>query len=100
MSTDDARPAWDPERGTPQPLVQYSASVLDETAARHAGYALVTIDAGPRRAERIVPPAGEAYAFDAGRWARRGEVTVSPTGRSARVWVDGVEIPAPTTSPE
>jgi hypothetical protein len=94
------RPSWDPGQDGPQPLVQYSASVIDETAALHAGYALVTIDAGPRPAERVTPPAGEAYAFNAARWARRVEVTVSPTGRSARVWVDGVEIPAPTTSPE
>jgi len=93
------RPAWDPEQGTAQPLLQYSATVLDEGAGpRHAGYVLVTIDAGPRPSERIVPPAGEDYAFDAARWARRVEVTVSPKGRSARVWVDGREIPLRTTT--
>lgn len=90
-----AGPPWDPEQGIGQPLVQYSADVMGEGMGRHAGYVLVTVDAGPRPAEHVVPPAGEAYAFDAARWARRVEVSVSPTGRSARVWVDGVEIPVP-----
>jgi hypothetical protein len=91
-------PPWTPEDG-PQPLVQYSAEVMPESVGpRHAGYVLVTVDAGPRPCERVVPPAGEAHAFDAARWARRVEVVVSPTGRSARVWVDGVEIPAETSA--
>lgn len=90
---------WHPEQGTAQPLVEYSADVMGENTGRHAGYVLVIVKAGPRPAERVVPPAGEAYAFDAVRWARSVEVTVSPTGRSARVWVDGVEIPTSKETP-
>jgi hypothetical protein len=90
----DAGPPWHPSQIAPQPLVQYSADVMGENMGRHAGYVLVTVDAGPRPPERVIPPAGEAHAFDAARWARRVEVSVSPTGRSARVWVDGREIPA------
>jgi hypothetical protein len=82
------------EDGYDQPLVQYSAWVADETFGRHAGYVRVSVMAGPRPSERIVPPAGEDHAFWATRWARRVEVSVSPKGRSARVWADGVEIPA------
>lgn len=92
-TTDGARPPWSPTDLAPQPLVQYSASVSGENMGRFAGYVLVTVDAGPRGQERVAPPAGEEYAYDRPLWARRVEVTVSPTGRSARVWVDGVEIP-------
>ncbi len=56
------------------------------------GYRGLIIGAGNRGTERIVPPAGEDYAFDRQRWARRVEVSVSPAGRSVRVWVDGVEV--------
>jgi hypothetical protein len=87
------RPNWDPSDLAPQPLVQYSVWVADESFGKHAGYARVTVQAGPRGCERRVPPAGEDHAYDVPLWARRVEVTVSPKGRSARVWVDGVEIP-------
>ena len=43
--------------------------------------------------ERIVPPAGEAYAFDLPLWRRSVEAHISPTGKSVRIWVDGVEVP-------
>lgn len=58
----------------------------------HQGYRQLSITAGRRGVERVVPPAGEEYAFDVQHWARRVEVSVSPTGRSVRVWVDGVEV--------
>lgn len=93
--TDPDREPWHPTDLSPQPLAEYSADVMGENMGRHAGYVHVVVKAGPRPPERIVPPAGEEYAFDAVRWARRVEVLVSPTGRSARVWVDGVEIPPP-----
>lgn len=94
MTDEIVREAWDPESMTHQPLIQYSVTVLDESVGpRYAGYAMVNIDAGPRGCERVVPPAGEEHAYDRPLWARRVEVTVSPKGRSARVWVDGVEIP-------
>lgn len=63
--------------------------------ARARGYRQIQIDAGPRGHERIVPPAGEEYAFDIYHWARRLTLVVSPTGRSVRVWVDGQEIKPP-----
>lgn len=65
----------------------YDLSIL-----RHAGYETVVIGAGSPKVERIVPPAGEDHAFDRVEWKRRVEVSVSPTGRSVRVWVDGQEI--------
>ena len=52
----------------------------------------LTVTAGPLPPKRVVPPAGEDYAFDVVQWKRRVGVYVSPTGRSVRVWVDGVEI--------
>lgn len=56
------------------------------------GYHRLSANAGNRGTRRIVPPAGEAHAFDVPEWARRVEISVSPTGRSVRVWVDGVEV--------
>lgn len=56
------------------------------------GYHGIQVRAGYRRRERVVPPAGEAYAFEVDRWARTVEISVSPTGRSVRVWVDGEEV--------
>lgn len=87
------RPPWFPEQGTPQPLVQYSAEVFEEAhvGKRWAGYVRVTVDAGPRGVEG--PHENPA-------WARRVEVSVSPTGRSARVWVDGREIPMERSAPD
>lgn len=65
--------------------IEYGSYMLD-------GYATMTIAAGNRGTERIVPPAGEEHAYDHQRWARSVQVTVSPTGRSVRVFVDGVEV--------
>lgn len=56
---------------------------------------VVHIDAGNRGTERIVPPAGEKYAFERKLWGRSVEVYVSPTGRSVRVFVDGREVKKP-----
>ena len=50
------------------------------------------VEAGVRTTERVVPPAGDQYAFDRQGWTRRVEVYVSATGRSVRVWVDGEEV--------
>ena len=58
----------------------------------YEGYHVASIDAGPRELVHVVPPAGERYAFDRQEYARRVEVSVSPTGRSVRVWVDGTEV--------
>jgi hypothetical protein len=56
------------------------------------GHREVVVRAGRMKTERIVPPAGEAFAFDREVWPRRVSIAVSPTGRSVRVWVDGVEV--------
>jgi hypothetical protein len=56
------------------------------------GRQVIRTRAGNRGKERIVPPAGDDYAFEVERWARDVEVYVSRTGRSVRVWVDGVEV--------
>jgi hypothetical protein len=65
---------------------------FDLSIAHYDGYRILTVNAGDRGTEEIVPPAGPTYAFTRHRWARRVEVSVSPTGRSVRVFVDGVEI--------
>jgi len=65
---------------------------FDASIAACAGYETFIVRAGYRGKERIVPPAGEDHAFEIERWARRVEVSVSPTGRSVRVWVDGKEV--------
>lgn len=66
----------------------------------HEGATFVVVKAGHRGTERIVPPAGEQYAFDRTLWARRVEVHVSPAGRSTRVFVDGTEIRTKQEDPE
>lgn len=61
----------------------------------HFGYEgreLLTVRLGNDGTQRIVPPAGERFAFDRTIWRRTVECAVSPTGRSVRVWVDGVEV--------
>lgn len=67
-------------------------SQFQEIRASHEGYQLVHLSAGFEGMERVVPPAGEDYAFNVPRYKRRVEVTVSPTGRSVRVFVDGKEV--------
>lgn len=55
-------------------------------------YGAVILQAGWKGTETIVPPAGPEYSFEVDLWARRVEVSISPTGRSVRVWVDGNEV--------
>ena len=50
------------------------------------------VDICPTWVERIVPPAGEDHAFFFQHYKRKVEISVSPTGRSVRIWVDGKEI--------
>lgn len=66
----------------------YKLGILDLGDGRH----VVTVRAGKKTSERIVPPAGEDYAFDIDHWARNVEVYVSAKGRSVRVYIDGLEI--------
>lgn len=65
---------------------------FDVSHYEHEGYRVLHVRAGNEGTKRIVPPAGERYAFDSQQWTRRVEVSVSPTGRSVRVWVDGQEV--------
>lgn len=53
---------------------------------------VLDVGAQPTFIERIVPPAGEAHAFEVQHHRRHVEVYVSPTGRSVRVFVDGQEV--------
>ena len=69
-----------------------TAPLIDIDHWSHGGAWSAKVYAGPLPPKRVVPPAGEDYAFDVAQWNRRVNVYVSPTGRSARVWVDGVEI--------
>jgi hypothetical protein len=59
------------------------------------GYRNIRVRAGRPHTERIVPPAGEDFAFEVQRWGHEVLVCVSPTGRSVRVWLDGVEMKFP-----
>lgn len=56
------------------------------------GYEEVEMCAGYRGVERVEPPAGTPYAYEKTRWRRKVTVCVSPTQRSVRVFVDGVEV--------
>lgn len=59
----------------------------------HRGiYQLATVRAGIPTIERIVPPAGEEYAFERADYPLEIQVCVSPTGRSVRLHVNGVKI--------
>jgi hypothetical protein len=64
-----------------------------EPKAGRGAYTVLNVRAGNRGTRRVVPPAGEDYAYDRQEWARRVQVNVSPTGRSVRVFVDGREVP-------
>ena len=55
-------------------------------------YDIIKIGAGRCTLERIVPPAGERYAFTLATWATNVEITVSPTGRSVQVHVNGERV--------
>lgn len=78
----------------PQMEVRTARFCDDGTAdgRRYDGAAQITVRAGRRGVERIVPPAGDDHAFEVERWGREVTVYVSPTGRSVRVWVDGAEV--------
>lgn len=53
---------------------------------------LVKVRAGRWSLRRIVPPAGEAHAFDVVDWPYEVEVAVSPSGRKVRLHVNGHEV--------
>lgn len=55
------------------------------------GREMVVVDAGYLGSERVVPPAGEEYAYWRDEFRRRVEVYRSATGRSVRVFVDAEE---------
>lgn len=55
-------------------------------------YTAAHVMAGRCTTRRIVPPAGEDYAFDAQDWDTSVQVTVSPTGSSVQVYVDGEKV--------
>lgn len=64
----------------------------DSPADPLRNYVVAEINAGRKRVERIVPPAGEAYAFDRDCWPVNVQVIVSPQGRSVQVWLNGERI--------
>lgn len=70
-----------------------SGDQIDVAYAERDGYQALSVRAGRRDVTHVVPPAGERYAFDRQEWSRLVQVSVSPTGRSVRVFVDGVEVP-------
>lgn len=68
---------------------------LDVAFATYEGGEQATVRAGFRGAERIVPPAGDDYAFNRDIWMHEVSVYVSPGGRSVRLFIDGNEIEWP-----
>lgn len=72
-----------PNVDAPTMLARVRHSTFDE------GRVQLNIDAGRHWIEH---GAGELYAFDAERWDHSIVVAVSRTGRSVRVFVDGVEV--------
>jgi len=63
---------------------------IDVRHIHHEGRHGVHVMAGDRGTERS---GEEPFAYTRQVWARHVEVWVSATGRSVRVWVDGVEVP-------
>ena len=63
---------------------------------KHRGgvYHAIDVRSGFQGFDRIVPPAGEMYAFYRPRYLHHVQVTVSPTGRSVQVFMDGEKLEA------
>lgn len=55
-------------------------------------YEIAHLSAGVVRVDRVIPPAGLEYAFARTTYRREVQVSVSPNGRSVRVFVDGREV--------
>lgn len=53
------------------------------------------IGAGVPTVRKVTPAAGDSYAYEVVEYPRNIEVAVSPSGRSVRVYVDGLEVAAP-----
>lgn len=65
---------------------------LDTKLYEHEKGEFLIVRCGRHRTERVVPPAGEEFAFDSERWDHGVEIYVSPTGRSVQVYVDGEKV--------
>lgn len=59
---------------------------------RGGGYEVLHVDLVPIATERIVPPAGEDYAYFRTKYKHHLEITISPTGRSVQIHLDGERI--------
>lgn len=59
----------------------------------------VIVQAGARTTRRVVPPAGESYAFDVDVWDYVIEIAVSRTGASVRLFANGTELHLPPRNP-
>lgn len=66
--------------------------LIDVDSFEFDGYAHLIVNCGTKKTERVVPPAGEKYAFDRDVWSHRVNISVSPTGRSVQVFVDGERV--------
>lgn len=91
---DPDKPWRVPEGGLYQPWQDWDLRVgqwrLDR---RESGpRAFVDLNVGHRGYETIVPPAGEQFSFERDLWAHEIQVSISPTGRSVRVHVNGKEV--------
>lgn len=72
---------------------RFDVAVYNYTPDERRGrYHSIHVKAGRCHTERVVPPAGEDYAFDREVWDHRIEIGISPTGRSVRVYVDGERV--------
>jgi hypothetical protein len=59
---------------------------------RPAPYTIAQVYAGAPTVEHVVPPAGERYAFDRKDWPVNVQVTVSPSGSTVQVHVNGERV--------
>lgn len=65
---------------------------FSENDKQLGGYFVARVRAGRKKVKRVVPPAGEDYAFDREDWPVDVEITVSPTGRGVQVHVNGERV--------
>jgi hypothetical protein len=61
-------------------------------ATKRGDHHTVIVNAGRPKTVHVVPPAGEDHAFDRQDWPVEVQVSVSPTGRSVSVFVNGKKV--------
>ena len=73
-------------------LSDYCDVSLNQIDLGRGPYTEITIKAGRPKRKRVVPPAGEKYAFEYDAWPHQITVSVSPTGKSIHIWKDETKL--------